>query len=79
MPLPEEPEKIQQWAKDKRVRMLINTAAISLTNILVFTLIGWFLDEKFSNDHRFLIIFLVISFPITQFMLYKRAEEIMKK
>jgi len=54
-----------------RIKFFFQVSLITLFNTLVFTGLGFFLDNIFQTKPLFLIIFVLASFPLTQYILYK--------
>jgi len=54
---------------------------ISITLIIVLGLValGYWLDKKFDTKPWFLLIGLIISFPIAQITVYKKMKQFMNK
>ena len=62
----------------KRIQMTISIVLITLSGIILFGGTGYLLDHYFDTNPIFLFVLLVLSFPITQIILYKRAKQLTK-
>ncbi len=62
----------------KRIQMTISIAVITLGGISLFAGIGYLLDSYFNTKPILLFVFIILSFPLTQLLLYKRAQQLMK-
>ena len=63
----------------KRIKMTVSIVFITLATIGVFGGIGYLLDLYFETHPVLLFVFIILSFPFTQLLLYKRAKGLMKK
>lgn len=64
-----------QMKKDSRWKVFGQSALVTLTSIFVFGGIGWLIDEwMVGGGHAFFITFLILSYPVTQFALYKKMK-----
>ncbi len=62
----------------KRIQMTISIVLITLGGIALFGGAGYLLDQYFNTKPILLFIFIIISFPLTQVLLYKRARQLTK-
>jgi len=62
-----------------RIKMTVSIVVITLITLGVFGGVGYLLDHYLDTKPILLLVFIVISFPVTQFFLYKRAQNLMKK
>ena len=61
------------------IRRFSIVIATTVTIIAVFVGIGYWLDTKLDTKPWILIVAVVLSFPVTQFALYKKMKEYSKK
>ncbi len=79
-------QNIQQASKSPFVhlmfeghgRMTLNAAGITVAGVLVAFLIGYFLDRRFETSPLFTIIAVILGFPLTQVLIYKRFSGIIR-
>jgi F0F1-type ATP synthase assembly protein I len=71
-------EKYEKLMRAKKIQASIHTFSITLDNIAVFAFIGYMIDKKFGFEPYGLIIGIVISFPISQIMVYKKIKQLFK-
>ena len=64
--------------KQNRIKASGSIAGITLGVILVFFLIGYSIDKVFNTKPYGLIVFLVVSFPVVQIILYRTLKRIFK-
>ena len=62
----------------KKKEMWWNIIVYSLAGIALFGAIGYGLDLWLGTDPILLIVLIIISFPFTQFALYKRIQKMVK-
>ncbi len=62
----------------KRVQMTISIVVITLGGIALFGGAGYLLDQYLGTEPILLFALIIISFPVTQILLYKRAKQLMK-
>lgn len=62
----------------QRVQMTISIVVITLGGITLFGGAGYLLDQYFGTEPILLFALIIISFPVTQLALYKRAKQLMK-
>lgn len=60
----------------RRLKIYLRVAAITITTVGIFGGLGYFLDLKFGKNHTFLLIGLIISYPITMTITYKVFKKI---
>ncbi len=65
--------------KEKRLTMTFSIVTTTLAVIATFGGLGYMIDYFAGTKPLFLIILLVISFPITQILLFKKARQLGKK
>jgi len=58
-----------------RISYFLKISGITLANTLIFFGLGYFLDNYFNTKPRYIIIFLISSFPILQYILYKYVRK----
>ncbi len=58
----------------KRLEAYAYTSGFTLAMVLVLGGIGYLLDLKFGTGHRYLIIGIIVSYPLTQFYLYRKFK-----
>jgi len=68
-------ELLSAWPK-RRLRVLLNAASYTVGNVIIFGGIGYLLDKKFDTAPVLLIIGVVISYPLTQYLLYRKVRKI---
>lgn len=68
--------ELQELMFSKHLQITLRVAAITLGSIGIFTGGGYLLDMKFATKPLFLILGLVISFPLSQFLIYKSMREV---
>lgn len=56
----------------KRVKIALEIMWVNIAVIIVFTVAGWLVDKYFDTKHFGILIGVLISFPVTQFILYKK-------
>jgi hypothetical protein len=59
-----------------RINLFFTILAFSLSIILSFSSIGYFLDYILNSKPLFLIIFAIISFPVLQVVLYRYVKKL---
>ncbi|OGJ51958.1 hypothetical protein A2335_01650 [Candidatus Peregrinibacteria bacterium RIFOXYB2_FULL_32_7] len=64
--------------KYAKLKMTGYTVAITFVNIAVFGYVGSKIDEYLNTKPGFFIALLVISFPISQFIVYKKIKNLLK-
>lgn len=62
----------------KRRQMWGNIIIYSLVSIALFGTIGYLLDKWLNTNPILLIVSIVLSFPFTQFILYKKVQKMIK-
>lgn len=62
----------------KRIQMTVSIVVITVGGIGLFAGIGYLLDSYLDTKPILLFVFIVLSFPLTQLLLYKRAQQLMK-
>ena len=62
----------------KRIQMTISIVVITLVGIGLFGGAGYLLDSYLDTKPIFLIALIIISFPVTQLILFKRAKDLSK-
>ncbi len=65
--------------KEKRIKMTISIFLITLVTIATFGGAGYLIDLYFDTQPIFLFVLVIVSFPVTQLLLYKRAKNLSKK
>lgn len=64
-----------QMKKDNRWKVFGQVAFVTLSSLFIFGGIGWLLDTWVrGHGHAFLITFLILSYPVTQFALYRKMK-----
>ncbi|EKD93872.1 MAG: hypothetical protein ACD_28C00035G0009 [uncultured bacterium] len=71
-------DQIAQFTK-KRVQVFVYASMFTLVMIAITGGIGYLLDQQLNTSPVFLVIGLVIGYPITQLMLYKKYKAAIKK
>lgn len=61
-----------------RISIFTQTIVYTITIIGIFGGLGYYLDQKFDSSPKILIIAIAISWPITQFILYKKFKQYAK-
>ena len=65
----------EQVKKDYRWKVFGQSAFITLSSIFIFGGVGWLIDRWIlGGGHAFLVTLLIISYPVTQFALYKKMK-----
>ena len=59
-----------------RIKFFFQVSLITLANTLAFTLLGIFLDSFFNTKPVILITLLLLSFPLTQYILYRFIKKL---
>ena len=62
----------------KRIQMTISIVVITMGGILLFGGAGYLLDQYFDTKPIFLFALIIVSFPVTQIVLYKRVRQLTK-
>ena len=62
----------------KRIQMTISIVVITMGGIALFGGAGYLLDQYFGTEPILLFVFIVVSFPLTQLVLYQRVRQLMK-
>jgi len=65
--------------QNKRIKMTLSIFIITVVTIAVFGAGGYLIDLYFDTKPIFLFALVIISFPVTQLLLYKRAQYLIKK
>jgi F0F1-type ATP synthase assembly protein I len=71
-------ERIEAFSK-QRVQVFVYASMFTLIMIAITGGIGYLLDQQLNTYPVFLVIGLVIGYPITQLMLYKKYKAAIKK
>lgn len=58
-----------------RISYFLKISGFTIANTLIFFGLGYFLDFYFQTKPRYIIIFLISSFPILQYILYKYVRK----
>ncbi|KKP38747.1 MAG: hypothetical protein UR28_C0013G0002 [Candidatus Peregrinibacteria bacterium GW2011_GWF2_33_10] len=72
-------ENYDKYFKSKRLQASMYTFSITLSNVAFFSFLGYLVDKYFPTEPYGLIVGIVISFPIGQFMVYKKLKQLLKK
>ena len=67
------PNAIEDY-KRKRLEAYAYTSGFTLAMVLVLGGIGYLLDLKFGTGHRYLFIGIIVSYPLTQYYLYRKFK-----
>lgn len=59
-----------------RIKFFFQVSLITLVNTLMFTFIGILLDNYFQTKPFILITLLLLSFPLTQYILYRYIKNL---
>jgi len=59
-----------------RIKFFFQVSLITLVNTLMFTFIGILLDNYFQTKPFILITLLLLSFPLTQYILYRYIKKL---
>jgi len=68
--------ELQELIFSKHLQITLRVAAITLGSIGIFTVGGYALDMQIGTKPLFLIIGLLISFPLSQYLIYKKFRTI---
>lgn len=68
-------EFFKQVKSDYRWKIFGQSAFITLASIFIFGAVGYGIDYLIGKGHMFMIILLVISYPVTQISLYKKLKD----
>jgi len=68
-------EKYLEQFKNNRIKASISIAGITLGTIIIFFLIGYYIDIAFHTKPYGIIILLVVSFPLVQVILYRTLKK----
>lgn len=60
----------------KRVQMTLSIVVITLFTLGLFGTLGYLLDAYFQTKPILLFVFVFLSFPLNQYLLYKRAKQL---
>ena len=71
--------KVMEMANKKKKQMVFSTISTTIISIVGFGILGWVIDMVADTKPVFLIVCLAISFPATQFNLYKEMLKITKQ
>ena len=64
-----------QMKRDSRWKVFGQAAVTTLASIFIFGSIGWLIDKWIvGRGHAFFITFLILSYPVTQFALYRKMK-----
>lgn len=74
----EELGKSLDLIKKVKIQVYLNVFVVTLGSVLIFLLIGYIIDSNFNTKPWGIIISLLISFPITQFLVFKTAKKLLK-
>lgn len=61
---------------DNRIKVFLHVTLISLVVCGIVIGAGYMLDVYFNTKPTFLIVGLVLAFPLTQFLVYKHVKKI---
>ncbi len=68
-------ELFKKVKSDYRWKVFGQSAFITLSSIFLLGGLGWLIDSWIPGEkHAFFILFLIISYPLTQFALYKKMR-----
>ena len=59
-----------------RLKFFFQVSLITLSITISMAFLGFLLDSYLKTKPLFLILFLVVSFPITQYLLYKYVKKL---
>jgi F0F1-type ATP synthase assembly protein I len=59
-----------------RISFFLKITSITVLTTIIFAFLGYFLDNVFNSKPLYLIISLVISFPVLQFILYRFVKKL---
>lgn len=62
-----------------RINFFLKVSLVTLINTLIFFLVGYLLDSIFNSSPILTIVFLIISYPVLQLILYKYVRKIIRK
>ncbi len=60
--------------KKKRIEVFAYTSGFTLAIVVLLGGIGYWLDLKFGTGNRYLVIALIVSYPLTQYYLYRKFK-----
>lgn len=70
-----DPDLFKKVKSDYRWKVFGQSAFITLSSIFLLGGLGWLIDSWIPGEkHTFLIVFIIISYPLTQFALYKKMK-----
>jgi len=68
-------EKLIEELPRRRMRVFGMAASYTVGNVIVFGGLGYLLDQYLDKSPIFMIAGVVISYPLTQYLLYKRVKK----
>ncbi len=57
-----------------KISVFIQTVIYTLASIAIFGALGYYLDQKLETSPVILIVAVVVSYPFTQFILFRRLR-----
>ena len=68
--------ELQDLMFSKHIQITLRVAAITLGSILIFSGGGFLLDMQIGTKPLFLILGLVVSFPLSQYIIYRTFRSV---
>jgi F0F1-type ATP synthase assembly protein I len=64
---------VEKGAKDFAIGMAVYSSASVLGPLIIFGVIGYFLDKAYHGRHLILLIFICIAFIISNILIFRKA------
>ena len=69
---------IENW-KSSRLKVFVTATSYTVAMILIIAATTYYIDQKLGTSPKFLIGGLVLGYPLTQVVIYKKIKNFSKK